>query len=77
MSESNVEPGTEPVTEVDRAEEMAEAAGVDPTPEQVNAYRRAQGDSTIDAGVTDEMGQQPRVSGSAAGRTGDPGDDLH
>jgi hypothetical protein len=36
--------GDAPVTDTDRAEELAEAAGVDPTPEQIEEYRRLEGD---------------------------------
>ncbi|MCW2609515.1 MAG: hypothetical protein QOC93_1632 [Actinomycetota bacterium] len=32
--------GDEPVTDADRAEELAEGAGVDPTPEQIAEYQR-------------------------------------
>jgi hypothetical protein len=48
------EAGEEPVTGVDRAEEFAESVGVDPTPEQIEEYRRLEGDPAA-PGPADEL----------------------
>jgi hypothetical protein len=43
------DPGEAPVTDTDRAEELAAEAGVDPTPEQIQEYQRLEGDPVADA----------------------------
>jgi hypothetical protein len=41
--------GDAPVTDTDRAEELAAEAGVDPTPQQIAEYRELEGDPTAPA----------------------------
>jgi hypothetical protein len=45
--------GDEPVTDTDRAEELAESVGVDPTPEQIAEYQRLAHDPAAPAGDDD------------------------
>jgi hypothetical protein len=49
--------GEEPVTDTDRAEELAAAAGVDPTPEQIAEYQRLEKDPA--AATIDEEAPEP------------------
>ena len=53
---TNVE-GDEPVTDTDRAEELAEAAGANPTPEQIAEYQRLEKDPA--AAALDEETPEP------------------
>jgi hypothetical protein len=56
---------TESRPDLDPAEEFAEAAGVDPTPEQVAEYQRMEGDLPEPADEAEDAGpgdQDPSVS---------------
>jgi hypothetical protein len=52
---SQVDEGDEPVTDTDRAEELAESVSVDPTPEQIAEYQRLAGDAATDEDLPEPL----------------------